>query len=204
VAQQAQIAPVFLSASIPDPKRDPKYIGTADVVAIREAVLELCAVVLPHTRLVFGGHPAISPFVRLIADQLGRADRVRIYQSEFFRPNIPPDSQSFPDLVWTPEDPPPPAKATREASLLLMRERMLQSEDFSAGVFIGGMEGVEDEFKLFEQLRPGVPTFLVASTGAAARILFDQNRHRLNPAHADRLERDYVYGALFQSLLGIA
>jgi len=33
---------IFLSASIPLPERDPKYYETADVIAIRDAVIALC------------------------------------------------------------------------------------------------------------------------------------------------------------------
>jgi hypothetical protein len=58
---------VFLSASVPDPKRDPKYYRTADVTAIRDAVRALVTIVLPKARLVWGGHPAITPPVRVIA-----------------------------------------------------------------------------------------------------------------------------------------
>jgi hypothetical protein len=52
--------PIFLSASIPD--RDP-YVRDSDPLAIREAVLALVAVTVRERRLVFGGHPAISPLV---------------------------------------------------------------------------------------------------------------------------------------------
>lgn len=59
----------------------------------------------------------------------------------------------------------------REASLLRMREAML-AEPFIAGIFIGGMEGVEDEYRMFLNLQPGIPAFPIASTGAAAGKLF--------------------------------
>src|SRR5437870_659923 len=93
--------PVFLSASIPDPRRHPRYIDTADVIAIRESVSALATVVLHQTTLVFGGHPAISPLVRLIAHGLDAIDKVRIFQSRFFEDLIPADSRAFPDLIWT-------------------------------------------------------------------------------------------------------
>src|SRR6185436_3776974 len=40
-AGMTTLAPVFLSASVPDPKRHPKYYERADVTAIREAVVAL-------------------------------------------------------------------------------------------------------------------------------------------------------------------
>lgn len=129
--------PVFLSASLPSPERHPAYAASANPVAIREAVRALAEVVVPAARLVFGGHPEISPRVQQEAERLGAADNVVIYQSRFFEKLIPPASQRFRQLVWT------PAGADRESSLRLMREQMLQSERFHAGVFIGGMEGVD-------------------------------------------------------------
>jgi hypothetical protein len=38
---------VFLSASVPLPNRDPEFLATADVVAIREAIKALVGEVIP-------------------------------------------------------------------------------------------------------------------------------------------------------------
>ena len=54
---------IFLSASIPLPSRDAKYIETADIIAIRDAVIALTTVVLPHHRIIWGGHPSITPLI---------------------------------------------------------------------------------------------------------------------------------------------
>jgi hypothetical protein len=183
---------VFLSASIPSPDRDPAYMRSANLVAIREAVSALTLVVVPTARLVFGGHPAISPLVHLAAERLGAADHVFIYQSRFFQSRIPPTSLKFRHLLWT------PAGADRASSLLLMREQMLTSEDFQAGVFIGGMEGVEDEFKLFQHHHPNALILAVASTGAAARVLFDQQPWG---SKDPGLRHDVAYASLFRRLL---
>ena len=43
-----QIKNIFLSASIPVEERDRKYIETADVIAIRDSVIALASVILPH------------------------------------------------------------------------------------------------------------------------------------------------------------
>lgn len=187
------IGPVFLSASVPAPDRDPQYFSTADVVAIRESVLALTMVVTPRSRLVFGGHPAISPLVHLAADQIGFAQNVAIYQSEFFRSIIPPSSLSFRDLRWTPA-----TVGDRSASLAAMRTEMLASEAFGAGVFVGGMEGVELEYDMFVRAHPNARALLVASTGAAAQKLYGE----LPAAARDRgLERDPAYRSLFRRLL---
>ena len=60
----------------------------------------------------------------------------------------------------------------RVASLARMREAMLTGP-FVGGFFIGGMEGVEEEFAMFSRFQPGFPAFPIASTGAAAAKLFD-------------------------------
>jgi hypothetical protein len=165
---------------------------SANLVAIREAVSALTLVVAPAARLVFGGHPAISPLVHLAAERLGAADNVFIYQSRFFQNVIPPTSLQFRHLIWT------PAGADRDSSLLRMRQQMLTSERFHAGVFIGGMEGVEEEFKLFQQYHPMAIILAVASTGAAARALFDREPWG---SKDPGLQHDVAYVSLFRRLL---
>ncbi len=48
-------------------------------------------------------------------------------------------------------------------------------------------EGVEDEYKLFKEAHPDVPVFPIASTGAASRILYFQNKFK-----NQRLLTDFV------------
>lgn len=190
----------FLSASIPDPKRNPRYVETADTTAIRESVLALAAAVFQRGRLIFGGHPAISPLVLQTARNLGAEGRVRIYQSEYFRAQIPPANVGFPDFVWTPAQ-----HNDLSASLALMRERMLAEGPFEAAVFIGGMEGVEEEFALFRQRWPNTAVFPIGTTGAAARMLLMAHSETLPGMSRQRLlqlEHDSVYRALFERLFG--
>ncbi len=189
----------LLSASIPDPRRDPRYYATSDLTAIRDAVTAVSTIALKRGELVFGGHPAISPLVLLVASALGATDRVRIFQSEYFRDDIPPESAAFRGLVWTPR-----IGADREASLLEMRKAMIGTGVFAAAFFIGGMEGVEEEFALFRERWPGVPAYPIASTGAAAARLLDRWATSLpfiSKAHAQELRDDVVYTALVERLL---
>jgi hypothetical protein len=196
MAAQAVDEAIFLSASVPDPRRHPRYFTTADVSAIREAIVALVSVVLPKDLLIFGGHPAVSPLVLLVAQRLQAIHRVRIYQSEFFRSVVPPESLAFPSIIWTPEIP-----GDRDASLACMRERMLSDSPLRAGVFIGGMEGVEVESEMFHRLHPGRPAYAVASTGAAAKLVFDRDPAQpSDPGIRLALERDFVYDALFRML----
>lgn len=184
---------VFLSASIPDPKRDAYYYRTGVVPNIREAVRAVALEVLPRAMLVFGGHPAISPFVRSVAKNLNAEDRVRIYQSKYFEAHIPPEHRTFPDLVWVDEVP-----GDREQSLAAMRSAMLDDETLVAAVFVGGMEGVEQEYELFCRRHPGKPVYPIPSTGAAALRLFENEA--FDAKLAEMLEDD-VYDLMFEDLL---
>ena len=156
---------VFLSASVPLPSRDPRYFATADVVAIRDAIRALVLVAMDESiQIVFGGHPAISPMIRLQVAQKGQrvGDRIVMFQSRFFERLFPKDNKSFERVVLVDK-----VDGDRDESLAQMRERMLDG-DYLCGLFIGGMEGVEDEYGLFRKTKPHVPAFPVASTGAAA------------------------------------
>lgn len=186
---------IFLSASIPDPRRDPRYIDTADVIAIRDAIRALATVALPGHLLIWGGHPAITPMIRRIADSLGVRvqDHVWLYQSEFFRHEAPEDNAAFAHIEWVPK-----VDKNREESLREMRLRML-SGPFKAGVFIGGMEGVVQEFEMFEKVQKGVPVFPIASTGAAALLLYQREPERFRR----ELLEEYAYVSLFRKLLKI-
>lgn len=188
--------PIFLSASVPDAARDPRYHDTSDVIAIRDAVRALVTVVLPHGRLIWGGHPAITPLVRVVAEGIGATDerRVTLYQSRYFRRKAPKDNAAFESVVWTPA-----TRGDPERSIAVMRERMLGSEQFRAGVFIGGMEGVEVEYEMFRRLHPDAVAAPVASTGAAAAAIFARDRARF-PAE---LETDLAYPTLFRKVLRI-
>jgi hypothetical protein len=189
------LSPVFLSASVPDPMRNQKYFRAGDTIAIRDAVIALATLVLPRTRLVFGGHPAITPMVKWVADQHGLFGNVRMFQSKFFRASYLKDVERF-RYEETEE-----VNGDRAASLLAMRTRMIQSEAFSAAFFIGGMEGVEEEYRLVGDLQPGVPRYPVYTTGGAARLLWENaGAESLGELRAT-LRVTTSYAALFDRLL---
>ena len=190
---------VFMSASVPDPTRPARYYSTADVVGIREAVRALAEVVISRERLVFGGHPAITPLIRHVAERVGYSDRITIYQSDYFRTHFPSDNAFFRNMVVVPE-----VAGDLRGSLLAMRKAMMTDHDFRAGVFIGGMEGIEEEYELFERLAPRSLRLPVASTGAASKLLLKAHAANFDPAVATALETDLVYAPMFERLLGYA
>jgi hypothetical protein len=188
---------IFLSASVPDPQRHPRYFKSMDAIAIRDAARALATVALPHATLYWGGHPSITPLVRVVAESMGLTGvkRVRLYQSAWFSDVLPADNAAFESYELTPK------KATFEESIAAMRDCMLQSAKFDAAIFLGGMEGVEVEFELFRKFHPNAKVLPVASTGAAAKILYDRLRDELGLPEG--LLKDYAYPSLFRRLLDL-
>jgi hypothetical protein len=184
---------VFLSASIPLPDHDARYWETADVIAIRDSIRALVSVVVPTGCIVFGGHPAITPLIRLLVRGMTTDVRqhVILYLSRFFEQRFPPEVTEFEDVRLVDA-----VGVDGDASLREMRRTMIASHEFDAGIFLGGMEGVEREYEMFRQIHPDKPAFPIASTGAAARILF-------NEFARDRVEllTDLRYLSLFRRLL---
>jgi len=185
---------ILLSASVPLPERDAKYFETADVIAIRDSIRSLITAIMPAAKIVFGGHPAITPMVRIVLRNMGVSPRehITLYQSRFFEAQFPEENESFEAVMLI------DAAESLEASLLKMRTAMIRGHDFNAAIFIGGMEGVEQEYRLFREIHPKIPAYPIASTGAAAKLLFDQNC-----PEKEELLTDLHYLSLFRRLLQI-
>ena len=78
-----------------------------------------------------------------------------------------------------------------------MRNRMLDEHEFAAGVFIGGMEGVEEEYKMFIRKHPHAIILPIASTEQQQKKIYDEQFLDKN----ERLVKDYAYMSLFQKYL---
>ena len=229
---------VFLSASFPSRERAPRYYESADPDEITQAIVAACRAVLSaNGRLVFGGHPTVTPLVMMVAEEyLPRSveERLQIreqnqtlvtaYQLESFRPVLPVSTRRLDEwglgrLCWI-----EPGEAERprfspagtlvhgsaQEGLHLMRERMLAETQAAAGIFIGGMEGIHDEARLFREVLPGRPLYFIGAPGGAARELaaegptsFTENadltrldllRNRSYPALLQRVVADIAAG----------
>jgi hypothetical protein len=183
---------VFLSASVPLPSRDEHFYESADVVGIREAVKSLVIEVARKGRLTFGGHPAITPLISLVLRQ-SFPDKVGsfvLYQSEYFLRKFPKENDAFIDVHVTPA-----VDDNRAESLALMRREMLTHCRYDAAFFIGGMEGVIEEFEMLRALQPDVPVYPIASTGGASLDLY--RRGEWDTLLMDEL----TYPTLFRKLL---
>ncbi len=177
---------VFLSASVPDPIKEPEYAATAHVPAISAAVSALVFVVLGRRHLIWGGHPAITPMIALAAEQLGvsYSRSVTVYQSRYFEDELPEANAQFPNVILTAS-----VNKDRKESLALMRDEMLRKNQYLAGVFIGGMTGIIDEFRLFREWQPNATTVPVFSTGGAVLELAQETE---DPDNELRSNFDYV------------
>ncbi len=155
---------IFLSASVPIPGRG-DFHEDADPFLIQFAVRELFVVALGRRRLVWGGHPAITPMVWAICEDLGveYANAVTLYQSKFFKAIFPEENERFANVVEVEA-----VDEDKDLSLIALRRTMLDRR-YEAAVFIGGMEGLFHEYELFKQMNPDAPILAVGSTGGAAK-----------------------------------
>lgn len=184
---------VFLSAGVPDPSA-PHFEGEGDSAAIAAAVSALLYVTLGRRQLIWGGHPAITPMVWAFAEAMDvdYGDWVTLYQSALFEDMFPEETARFKNVIITET-----VGDDRQASLAVMRQRMIGDNHFGAAVFIGGMRGIFDEHRMMVERSPNTRILPVMSTGGAAEKLgreFDAPR-----PFAEEL--DYV--ALFFDQLGI-
>lgn len=162
---------IFLSASVPMVGRG-NYYETADPFLIQCAVRELTIAAARRHKIVWGGHPAITPMIWSIYEDLGvdYTSSVILYQSRFFDGHYPEENQEFDNVVYTDSVP-----GDIQGSLQLMREQMLSRNDLIGAVFIGGMDGVEVEHNIFRQLNPQAFVLPVAAPGGAALNLARNN-----------------------------
>jgi SLOG-like protein len=158
---------IFLSASVPVVGRG-NFYESADPFLIQTAVREFVSVALGRRLIVWGGHPAITPMVWAVCEDLGvsYASAVVLYQSKFFGDIFPEENKRFGNVVYVDA-----VEGSREQSLLRMRKDMLSRDDLEAAVFIGGMEGVLEEHALFQEFHPEANVLTVPSAGGAARQL---------------------------------
>ena len=160
---------IFLSASVPMPGRG-DFHESANPFLIQFAVRELLTVCLGRRLIVWGGHPAITPMVWAVCEDLGveYAKAVLLYQSKLFGDFFPEENKRFANVVYVDS-----VENDRAKSLERMRFEMLTGS-FEAAVFIGGMEGVLDEHQMFHHLQPAAKVLAVSSPGGAAMKLAAQ------------------------------
>lgn len=189
---------IFLSASVPVRKG---WVEDAKPAEIEEAIVSIARAVFARKgRLLFGGHPSVSPLVAAVAGEYFAADserRIRpivTFQSRFYEGRLPDETTEMARMGWSAIEWTPKADGP-DLSLRLMRDRMLlgRGEAFArnglrpprAMIAVGGMDGVRDEAYAFLcarrkwEVRDVPRVYLFKSGGGAAARLLD---------HRDRLE----------------
>jgi hypothetical protein len=183
---------IFLSASIPEADKG-HYYEDADPFLIQFAVREFLTAALGRRLVVWGGHPAITPMVWAVCEDLGvkYSNAVVLYQSRFFEEDFPEENARFANVKYI------KAAGDREKSLYLMRRAMLSRKDLRAAVFIGGMGGILREHELFSEFHPDAKVLPLGAPGGAAKQLA-----KTLGTQNDKLE-DLDFVRLFYSELGI-
>lgn len=185
---------IFLSASVPIAGRG-EFYDTASPFLIQCAVEEFLVCTLGRRLIVWGGHPAITPMVWAACESLGvsYSQAVVLYQSKFFQDSYPEENAHFQNVVYTDN-----VGDDRKRSLGVMRETMLSRADLEAAVFIGGMEGVLEEYELFSGFHPTARIVAVPATGGAAQVLA-RERQEWTPQTPENLD----FARLFHRALAI-
>ncbi len=185
---------VFLSASFPTGERGEAF-PASDPAAVADAVTATIRTIFDaNGRLVFGGHPTITPLVLHVAGDRGYRGGVDVYQSRWFRGEVPQETLrleqlGFGRIHWI------PAAATLQESLRAMRTQMLRESKPVGAIFIGGMEGIRDEWEMFATLAPGRPRIALGAPGGASADLIaeaslpEKLRRELRSPHYPALAR---------------
>lgn len=183
---------IFLSASVPTPNRE--FYGTENVFAIREAIIAFTSVCMEYgIHFYFGGHPAITPLVWQVAQQKlnGANPLVDIYQSKIFGDSIPKEVSDFRNVHFT--------EAINDSvrdSVQAMREQMFRENPTECAIFIGGMNGILDEYDMLKSIYPDAKYYAFASTGGASEKLY----YKIGIEN-ELLELSYAYTSIFRELL---
>ena len=187
---------IFLSASVPEHGRGDFY-ESADPFLIQFAVRELITVCLGRRRVVWGGHPAITPMVHAVCKDFGMefAPPVVLYQSRFFENRFPEDNKYFETVLVD------GVEGDLAASLVALRRAMLL-RPIEAAVFVGGMEGIFQEYEVFRALHgPNAQVLALGAPGGAAKQLAEG----AGPIGRDASDVDRIdFARLFQERLGIS
>jgi SLOG cluster3 family len=177
--------PIFLAASKPNRELDTYQLMIRE---IDEAVLSLCRAVFSEGgRLIYGGHPSISPLIATVAAEYFRPQPgnplppVLIYQSEAYANVIPQttrllEEMGYARIHWIERfgtDEYVAGGPHCPNSLEKMRVAMLQNPLVVpvAMVSIGGMGGVLNEARMFLGVNPGQIYILRTTAGATAYLV---------------------------------
>lgn len=179
--------PVCLSASLPEELR-----GTPRALDLQQLLVALLRGLLAGGgRLVFGGHPSVTPLIHRVASEAGfPTPSVELYQLTRFRAEAPQEIYAPTFLLhWIDSQ-----------DLAPMREEMARIS--AAALFVGGKThgyigprpGIRDEYERFLAHHPEGPAYLLGLLEGEARCLIremeragQREPNRLSPAELEIL-----------------
>ena len=158
---------IFLATSFP--ARDPgQRFPSFEVYRILSSINAFTRMILNcNGKLVFGGHPAITPMILMISRDLGVKNSVTVYKSDWCREELLEDVAQIEIkergcVTWTPKG------RDEEDSLNIMRKEMIRNTPLAGAIFLGDMEGMCDEFRMLKKYSPTTPCIPVPGPRDAA------------------------------------
>ena len=178
---------IFISASIPQQDRNDTYLRYSNPQDIINCVKAITYEIIQNKmKVVFGGHPTISPVILNVKKNFPQESKKRdiyIYQSRYFKEEISETTvelaENFGCIIWTEK------KENRDESLEIMRNNMLD-KDLDAAIFIGGMEGIIQEYKLFKKFHETKPAYVIKTTGGATEKIIDEREEMENDGISEK------------------
>ena len=83
-----------------------------------------------------------------------------------------------------------------QESVMAMRKQMFTENQTECAIFIGGMNGILDEYNMLHSMYPKAKFYAFASTGGASIELYKKIGE-----HNELLENSYAYISIFRELL---
>lgn len=165
---------VFISASIPNSKDPICTISPIDRQSIRDALMAAMETILPHSEIVWGGHPSITVLIASIVCDVWHKkeylEHFHLYQSDEFKEDFPEENSLFPpcNIHITPKG------TDLQDSLAIMRQNMLSPDNpIDIAIFMGGREeGLSKELRIFRENHPQAIVLPLASTGGYSKQIY--------------------------------
>lgn len=197
-------AAVFVSASFHEDGDQGSYPGNAHPLQVTDAVKAVVKAVLSRGgRIVFGGHPSITPLVLEVGREVAPerpTDQplVWLFQSKAFEGEIPRATERLSNRNWVELTEVPGSSNQIQESLARMRLQMIKETSPQAAIFIGGKRGIEEEWGMFREAFPARPVFPIGSAGGATQFLTEAGL--TNPSLRLGAEQRTAYRELISDL----
>lgn len=174
---------VFLSASVPSARFEPSRraheaarVANARPEEIESFVQAFCAALRDKGyKVAWGGHPSITEALLDFDGTHAEEPWLYVFQHAHFGLRLPDAVHALArrpgvKLVIVNDH-----ASTRDLALEGMRKLMLAVRGLRASVFVGGMEGVKQEWELCRQALPSPQCYAVGAGGGAAKELLREH-----------------------------